>query len=76
LIEGFEVPGSGDDVEAVVDCVAAAAALPQYLGVLEPGDDVLDAGSDAAACPVVIDVMARYPRSPRTIRPSSRCATV
>jgi len=54
LIEGFEVPGSGDDVEAVVDCVAAAAALPQYLGVLEPGDDVLDAGSDAAACPVVV----------------------
>jgi hypothetical protein len=56
LLAGLEVPESGDDVEAVVDGVAAAAALPEDLPVLEPGDDVLDAGSDPAVCPVVVVV--------------------
>jgi hypothetical protein len=37
LIAGFEVPESGDDVEAVVDGVAAAAALPQDLANLSAG---------------------------------------
>jgi hypothetical protein len=48
LIAGLEVPESGDDVEAVVDGLAAAAALSQYLPVFEPGDDVFDAGPDPA----------------------------
>jgi hypothetical protein len=42
------VPGTleslGDDLEAVVDRLFAAAALPQYLPVLEPSDHVFDAG--------------------------------
>jgi hypothetical protein len=33
-------------LEAVVDGVAAAAALTQYLAVFEPGGDVLDVGWD------------------------------
>ncbi|MDT5280774.1 MAG: hypothetical protein QOJ20_1969 [Mycobacterium sp.] len=48
MIAGLEVPESGDDVEAVVDGLAAAAALSQYLPVFEPGDDVFDAGPDPA----------------------------
>jgi hypothetical protein len=46
LIAGVEVPESGDVVEAVVGGIAAAAALPQYLPVLEQGDELLDAGLD------------------------------
>lgn len=57
----------------------------------EPGDDVFDAGPDAAVCAVVVvadnaaglvlsrggdRVMPRYRPSPRTTRPRSRCATV
>ncbi len=34
--------------------MAAAAALPQYLPVFEPGDDVLDAGPDPAVCAVMV----------------------
>jgi hypothetical protein len=44
MIAGLEVPEFGDDLEAVVDGVAAAASLPQYLPVFEPVDDVFDAG--------------------------------
>jgi hypothetical protein len=40
----------------VVDGVAASAALPRYLPVFEPGDDVFDTGSDAAVRPVVVVV--------------------
>jgi hypothetical protein len=50
----LEVPESGDDLEAVVDGVAGAAALPQYLPVFESGDDVFEAGSDAGVSPVVL----------------------
>jgi hypothetical protein len=42
----------------VIDGVAAAAALPQYLPVGEPGVDVFDAGSDLAVHPV--DVVADH----------------
>jgi hypothetical protein len=52
----LEVPESGDDVEAVVDGVASAAALPQYLPVFEPGDDVFEAGPDPAVHPVMVVV--------------------
>jgi hypothetical protein len=52
LLAGLEVPESGDDLKAVIDGVAAAAASPQYLAVLEPGDDVLNAGPDPAVHPV------------------------
>jgi len=52
----LEVPESGDDVEAVVDGVASAAALLQYLPVFESGDDVLGAGPDPAVRPVVVVV--------------------
>ncbi len=38
----FEVPESGDDVDAVVDGVAAAAALTEDLPVFEAADDVFD----------------------------------
>ena len=91
MVAGLEVPESGDDVEAVVDGLAAAAALSQYLPVFEPGDDVLDAGPDPAvhlvavaaddpagfvASRVVIVVMPRCPRSPRISWPVSMCATV
>jgi hypothetical protein len=34
---GFEVPESGDDLEAVIDGLGAAAALPQDLPVFESG---------------------------------------
>ena len=54
MVVGLEVPESGDDLEAVVDGVAAAAALSQYLPVFESGDDVFDAGSDPAVCAVVV----------------------
>jgi hypothetical protein len=50
----LRVPESGDDLEAVVDGLAAAAALPQYLPVLESSDDVLDAGPNAAVRPLVV----------------------
>jgi hypothetical protein len=54
LIEGLEVPEFGDDVEGVVDGVAAAPVLPQYLPVFESGNDMLDAGSDPAVLSVVV----------------------
>jgi len=54
LFVGLEVSESGDDLEAVVDGVCAAAALPGYLAVFESGDDVFDAGSDSAVLPVVV----------------------
>ena len=88
---GLEVLESGDDVEAVVDGLAAAAALPQYLPVLEPGDDVFDAGPDPPVHPVVViaddpaGVVASrggdrrdgaVAASPGTTRPSSSCTTV
>lgn len=41
-------------MEAVVDGLAAAAALAQDLAVFEPGDDVFDTGSDAAMLSVVL----------------------
>jgi hypothetical protein len=48
---GFEIPEFCDDLEAVVDGLGAATALPQYLPVFESGDDVFDAGpGDWAAC--------------------------
>ncbi|VAZ69606.1 hypothetical protein LAUMK40_05769 [Mycobacterium kansasii] len=49
----LEVSESRDDLEAVVDGVAAASTLSQYLPIFEPDDDVLDAGADAAVLPVV-----------------------
>lgn len=49
----FEVPQSGDDVKAVGDGLAASPALPQDLPVFEPGDDVFDAGADAAVFPIL-----------------------
>lgn len=51
---GFEVPETDNDLEAVVDGVAAAAALSKDLPILDPGDDMLDASADASVCPVVI----------------------
>jgi hypothetical protein len=42
LFVGLEVPESSDDLKAVVDRFAAAAALPQYLPVFEPRYDVFD----------------------------------
>jgi hypothetical protein len=54
LSTGLEVPESGNDVEAVVDGLAASSALPQDLPVFEPGDDVFDAGADAAVFGVVV----------------------
>jgi hypothetical protein len=53
---GFEVPEPGDDVEAVVFGLSAAATLPQDLPVFEPGDDVFDAGADAAVGSVEVVV--------------------
>jgi hypothetical protein len=42
-------------LDAVVDGVATAAALPPCLPVFEPGDDVLDAGSDSTVdSPVLV----------------------
>jgi hypothetical protein len=43
LLLDFKVPESGDDLEAVVNGLGAAAALPLYVPVFEPGDDVFDA---------------------------------
>jgi hypothetical protein len=43
----LRVQSPGDDVEAVVDDGASSAALSKDLSVLDPGDDVLDAGADA-----------------------------
>ncbi len=43
-------------MEAVVDGLASAAALAQDLPVFEPGDDVFDAGADAAVCSVEVVV--------------------
>jgi hypothetical protein len=48
LVVCFAVPESSNDLEAVVDGVAAAAALTQNLAVFESGDDMFDAGPDAA----------------------------
>jgi len=48
LVACFEVAESGDDLGAVVDGVAASAALPEYLPVFESGDDVFDAWRGAA----------------------------
>jgi len=49
LIVGLDVPESCDDLDAVVDGLAAAA-LTQDSPVLETGDEVLD----AAVCGVVV----------------------
>jgi len=38
----------------VVEGVASAAALTQYLPVFEPGDDVFDTGPDVLVCTVVV----------------------
>jgi hypothetical protein len=54
LAAGGEVPEPGYDLEDVVDGVAAAAALMEYLPVFEAGDHVLDAGFDASVCPAVV----------------------
>jgi hypothetical protein len=56
LIVGLEVPESCDDLGVVVDSLAAAAALTQDVPVFEAGDDVLDAGADAAVFAVVVVV--------------------
>jgi hypothetical protein len=48
LAVAFEVPESGDELKTVVDGVGAATALTKDLPVFEPGDDVFDAGTDAA----------------------------
>jgi hypothetical protein len=48
LAVAFEVPESGDDLKAVFDGVAAATALTKDLPVFEPGDDMFDAGMNAA----------------------------
>ena len=53
---GLEVPESGDDVEVVVDGLAAAAALSEDLPVFEPGEDVLDADPDPTVRSVVLVV--------------------
>jgi len=50
---------SSDDLKAVVDGVAAAAALTQYLPVFESGDDVFDTGSDVPVAPVVVVAVMR-----------------
>jgi hypothetical protein len=50
---GLQVPESGD-VKAVVDGVAAAAALTEYLPAFEPCDDGFEAGSDPAVGAVVV----------------------
>jgi hypothetical protein len=52
----LEVPESGDDVEAVVDGLAASSALPKDLPVFAPGDDVFDAGADTPVFAVVVVV--------------------
>ena len=51
---GLEVPESGDDVEAVVDGLAASSALSQDLPVFERGGDVFDAGADTPVFAVVV----------------------
>ena len=38
----------------MVEGVASAAALTQYLPVFEPGDDVFDTGPDVLVCTVVV----------------------
>jgi hypothetical protein len=43
MVAGLEVPEFCEDLEAVVDRLAAAAALSQDLPVFEAGDDVFDA---------------------------------
>jgi len=48
---GLEVPESANDLHGLVDGVAAPAALSQYLPVLEPGDDVFDAGAGSGGAP-------------------------
>jgi hypothetical protein len=50
----FDVAESSDYLKVVVDRVAAAAALAQYLAVLESSDDVFDPGPDAAVRPVAV----------------------
>lgn len=54
MLVGFEVPESGDDLEAVVDGFGAVTALAPYLPVFGSGDDVFDAGSDPAVCAIVV----------------------
>ncbi len=88
---GLQVPKSGDDLKAVVNGVAASSvngvaassALWKDLPVLDPGNDVLDAGADASVRPVVVVaedapsgprhglvmvVIPRYRPSPRIVR--------
>jgi hypothetical protein len=60
LCAGLEVPESGDDLEAVVDGVAAASALSEDLPVFEPGDRMFDAGADA---PVRLTTDTDHPRT-------------
>jgi hypothetical protein len=82
LLVVIEIPECGDDLEAVLDWLRAAAALPQDLPVVESGDDVFDVGPDPVVCPVVIfaddlagvvapgcviDAMPRSPPSPRAV---------
>jgi hypothetical protein len=52
----LEVSEFGDDVVAVVDGVASAAALAQDLPVFELGDDVFDARCDPAVRTVAVVV--------------------
>jgi hypothetical protein len=40
----LEVPQSGDDLEAVVDRVAAATALAEHPRVFDSGHDLFDVG--------------------------------
>ena len=48
MIADLDVPDCSDDLKAVVDGVAGSSALTKYLPVFELGDDVFDAGPDAA----------------------------
>lgn len=65
----FEVPESGDDLDAVVDGVAAAAALTEDLPVFEAADDVFDAGAEATVWRATMASSLRLPgqASPATI---------
>jgi hypothetical protein len=54
LSAALEVPGSGDDVEGVVDGLAAMSALSKDLPVFDPGGDVFEAGVDRPVRPIVV----------------------